>query len=105
MMRELPTWKDGPLKGKTLAPTFENLSLGTREEAFESLKVLGDRAIAGGIALGQSDRITDLVGKAISLMSPDGEHAMHLPDVKAHWNGNVPIDPNASDSQAAIAAE
>ncbi len=107
MMRELPPVTEGNFKNKALAPTFENLDLGPRENAFEALKVLGDLAVvaATSISAKHGQRAEQLVSKAISLMSPDGMHPMHLPDVKTHWNGNTPIDPSASDSQNATAAE
>ena len=105
MMREMPQVNDGLMKGKTLAPTFENLCLGTREEAFESLKVLGQRAVAAAESIGYGERAAQLVTKAISLMSPDGQHEMHLPNVKDHWNGNAPIDPGTCDASDAVAAE
>ncbi len=105
MMRGLPVATDGPFKGKTLAPTFENLSLGTREESFEKLKVLGKRAVAAANTIGQGKAAGELVDKAISLMSPDGLHEMHLPNVKDHWSGNAPIDPSTSAHPKSVAAE
>ena len=106
LMRELPALPEGPQAGKVMGPTFENLSLGAREDAFEALKELGARAVAAGASFGQDieGRVVQLVDRSISLMSTDGRDPMHLPDVKAHWNGNTPIDPTC-DGDAAVAAE
>ena len=107
LMRELDPMPDGPQAGKVVAPTFENISLGTREEAFETLKELGARAVAASADFGSSaeSRAADLVSKAISLMSTDGQNPMHLPNVKTHWNGNTPINPSHENAPGAVAAE
>ncbi|WP_415403989.1 ferritin-like domain-containing protein [Tateyamaria sp. SN3-11] len=105
LMRELDPVSSGPHEGRTLGPTFENLSLGTREGAFEALVALGDRAIAASKELDaiHQARVKDLVTKAVSLMGTDGTSPMHLPNVKNHWNGNTPINP--SPDAGSMAAE
>ncbi|WP_299142992.1 ferritin-like domain-containing protein [uncultured Tateyamaria sp.] len=107
MMRELDPMADGPHAGKIMGPTFENLSLGTRENAFDALVALGDRAVAASSAFDASTQsnIAHLVAKAVSLMSTDGKDPMHLPNVQDHWNGNTPINPTPADTSGAIAAE
>jgi len=108
MMREMDPMPSGPLAQKIMAPSFENLSLGTREDAFETLKALGARAVAAGAQIGgyTESRTKELVAKAISLMGPDNQHPMHLPNVKEYWDGNAPIAPGDDGASAAnIAAE
>ncbi|WP_198645480.1 ferritin-like domain-containing protein [Thalassobius sp. I31.1] len=73
---------EGPYKGKMLAPTFENLSLGHPEDAFENLKALGAKARAAGAAIGNTGG-DSIIDQALSLM--DGTHSMHLPDVAPYW--------------------
>ncbi|WP_299626939.1 ferritin-like domain-containing protein [uncultured Tateyamaria sp.] len=90
-MRELPPLPSGPHAGKTCAPTFENLSLGTREQAFDALKVLGDKAIAAAHVLDPSStRVKELVDRSVDQLSPDGKHSMNLPNTADYWVGNLP---------------
>ncbi|WP_299690744.1 ferritin-like domain-containing protein [uncultured Tateyamaria sp.] len=105
MMRTLPAMPDGPLAGKVVAPTFENLSLGTREQAFDALVELGHRAVEASKDLdaGAQSSVAKLVAKSVSLLGADGTSPMHLPNVKNHWAGNTPINP-APDT-GAVAAE
>lgn len=73
---------EGPHKGKYLAPSFENLSLGNRETAFEALKALGEKARVASKELGNTDG-DYIITQALSLM--DGTESMHLPDVAPYW--------------------
>jgi len=112
MMRELPAGTDGAFKGKILAPSFENHDLGTREESFANLKTLGTAAIAAAKSIDAAaptaspiaPRVTDLVNKAMTLTSTNRDgvtYPMHLPDVRAYWNGDAPINPGEDGGEVA----
>ncbi len=73
---------EGPHKGKMLAPTFENLSLGSHETAFETLQQLGAKASAASAAIGNTGG-DYIIKQALTLM--DGTESMHLPDVAPYW--------------------
>ncbi|WP_083098475.1 hypothetical protein [Pseudophaeobacter leonis] len=96
-MRELPAMPHGPHKGKLCAPTFENLSLGTRQDAFNSLKELGRKAAAAAKVLSpgaEAERVQQLVDRTVRQLSPDGRHSTHLPDTAKYWSGNLPAIQN-----------
>ncbi len=95
-MRDIPI-NDGKHKGKFLAATFENINLGHREGSFDTLKVLGSKAIAAAEALIVSDPSVDQHAQSViyyveqALSATDAQGApQHLPDVKAFWNGDKP---------------
>jgi hypothetical protein len=81
--------------GQFMAPTFENIDLGAREDSFGALTSLGEKAIAaankilaeqpGGPLEGAMKSIVNYVGVAINATSSDG-HPMHLPDVGPYWS-------------------
>ena len=96
-MRKLPAMPDGPHKGKLCAPTFENLSLGTRQDAFNALKELGSKAVAAAKVMSpgaDADRVQQLVDRTVRQLSPDGRHTMHLPNTAKYWSGNLPAIQN-----------
>jgi hypothetical protein len=96
-MRGLPTIPSGPHKGKHCAPTFENLSLGTREGAFDALTELGKKAVAAATVLSpgaSAEYVQQLVNRAVDQLSPDGQHSMNLPDTAKYWSGNIPAKQN-----------
>lgn len=70
----------GNVTGEYLAPTFEFINLGSPQEAFESLKNLGNKAIAASANHPQGSDIQYYVDVAVNKMS--GSESMHLPDVK-----------------------
>ena len=95
----------GPHAGCVLAPTFENIDLGSRAGSFASLKALGDKATAAAehlIQIGIStqpdpeDNYSSTLKSAASsvqyyvksaVSAVDGEnHPQHLPDVKNYWS-------------------
>lgn len=96
-MRQIKIW-EGKHQGHIMAPTFENLSLGTREASFAALTDLGNKAIAAAKALAEAHpedkdaagNVVYYVNKALTDTDPSGA-SMHLPDVAPYWNGNEPV--------------
>ncbi|MBI3716557.1 MAG: hypothetical protein HY255_11240 [Betaproteobacteria bacterium] len=72
---------DGKFKGMTLAPTFENYSLGSRAQAYANLVALGSTMSASnpGFAWVVSTYITNGTG-------------VTLPDVSSYWSDNPYAD-------------
>ncbi len=87
MMRDIEI-TEGPYAGPStapvfMAPTFENINLGTRKTAFSALVGLGKAAVAASADKSYASSVTGLVATATTAKS-DGQ-SMHLPDVSPYW--------------------
>ena len=82
LMRRI-TIQNGPYKGKILAPTFENIDLGERKDAFSNLMALGNAAAYAAQNTSYASNAAGIVAQTVSLTN-DGQ-SMHLPDVKQYW--------------------
>jgi hypothetical protein len=83
----------GPYQGTVMAPTFENVPLGPRKDAFAGLARYGNAAIDAANAISAATTDADLAGSmgnvvyyiGVALTKTDGAAPMHLPDVGPYW--------------------
>jgi Ferritin-like len=85
------TIPSGPYACKVMAPTFENVALGPRADAFAGLTRFGNAAIDAANALAIADpSLARVMGEVVhyigvALTQTDGTAPMHLPDVGPYW--------------------
>lgn len=80
----------GKHAGCALAPTFENIDMGSRQESFSFLKAYGAAAKAAAKSLppeysGPAQSIIYYVNNTITATDSSGA-SMHLPDVAIYWS-------------------
>lgn len=83
----------GRHSGKVMAPTFENVDLGTRADSLAGLTKFGNAAIDAAEAIAKANPDTALARSmgnvvyyiGVALTQTDGAAPMHLPDVGPYW--------------------
>jgi hypothetical protein len=84
----------GRYEKKVMAPTFENVDLGPREESFAGLTRFGNAAIDAANAIAVANPNTALASSmanvvyyvGVAITKTDGSAPMHLPDVGPYWS-------------------
>ena len=105
-IRQIPVGRDARGKRIFMAPLFENVDLGPREDSFAGLARRGKAAIAAADSIigklkpkdplvGVLGNVKKYVGVALTDTGADG-HPMHLPDVGPYWRSKPLPNPAAN---------